>query len=219
VAAGALIVTLALALWLGRGSSQAEAVAKPSASAAPSSGTPANLGEAASPGQRPRVLVPRDHGEPRELAEPTGVVAQVPLFGPTSLGGEPSAGHEKRTLARLEPNQAFDAPAPRAPSKPSRAAEFSSGRLHLPTIHRLRLDQPGTGLRGERTPTGFDVIIPGRRTLESGTAIARRDRRIAKVSTSNGSDGARVSFRFRSEIPAYKVRLKNDYVEFFISAP
>jgi hypothetical protein len=89
----------------------------------------------------------------------------------------------------------------------------------LPTVYRLRLDEPGAALRGERTPTGFDVIIPGRKTMESGTAIARRDSRIAKVSTKNGSDGARVSFRFRSDIPAYKVRLRNDFVEFFISAP
>jgi hypothetical protein len=61
------------------------------------------------------------------------------------------------------------------------------------------------------------VLIPGRKTLESGTAIARRDSRIAKVSTKNDSEGARISFRFRSDIPAYKVRLRNDFVEFFIS--
>lgn len=53
--------------------------------------------------------------------------------------------------------------------------------------------------------------------MESGTAIARRDPRIAKVSTKNGSDGTRISFRFRSGIPGYKVRLRKDYVEFFIS--
>jgi hypothetical protein len=38
------------------------------------------------------------------------------------------------------------------------------------------------------------------------------------VTTKNGTDGTRVSFRFRSDIPAYKVRLKQDFVEFFISS-
>jgi hypothetical protein len=159
------------------------------------------------------------------VAEPAGVVAQVPLFGPTSLDPTPARGAsaarnvpERRALSRAQSNAgAFEAPAPSSRSKPKPSAEFTSGRLHLPTVHRLRLDEPGSTLRGERTPTGFDVIIPGRKTMESGTAIARRDSRIAKVSTKNGSDGARVSFRFRSDIPAYKVRLRNDFVEFFIS--
>ncbi|HTV25946.1 MAG TPA: hypothetical protein VMG12_44920, partial [Polyangiaceae bacterium] len=130
----------------------------------------------------------------------------------------PRATSERRALARVEPS-AFDAPAPSSRTKPKASAEFTSGRLKLPTVYRLRLDEPGSGLRGERTPTGFDVIIPGRKTMESATAISKRDARIAKVTTKNGSEGARVSFRFRSDIPAYKVRLRNDFVEFFISAP
>jgi hypothetical protein len=47
---------------------------------------------------------------------------------------------------------------------------------------------------------------------------SKRDPRIAKVTTKNGADGTRVSFRFRSDIPPYKVRLKQDFVEFFISS-
>ena len=111
-----------------------------------------------------------------------------------------------------------DAPAPKAPSKRVASTEFGQGRMHLPIVYRLRLNKPGEGLRGERTPTGFDVFIPGRKTMESGTAISRRDDRIAKVVTRNGTEGARVSFRFRGPIPAYKVRLRKDFVEFFISS-
>jgi hypothetical protein len=172
------------------------------------------------------LLVPPD-GEPEDIAEPEGVVAQVPLFGPTSISPAASKAApaparpalEQRALARREPAEpAFDQPsASSGRAKTKAPAEFGSGRLHLPIIHRLRLDQPGASLRGERTPTGFDVIIPGRKVMESGTAIAHRDPRIAKVSTKNGSDGTRVSFRFRSSIPGYKVRLRKDYVEFFIS--
>jgi PilZ domain len=96
--------------------------------------------------------------------------------------------------------------------------EFGQGRLHLPVIYRLRLDDVGGTLRGERTATGFEISIPGRRVMESGASIPRRDPRIAKVSTHNGSQGTRVSFRFRETIPAYKVRLRKDVVEFWISS-
>jgi len=98
------------------------------------------------------------------------------------------------------------------------ADEFGQGRLHLPVIYRLRLDDAGGMLRGERTPTGFEITIPGRRMLDSGASITRRDPRIAKVSTHNNAQGTRVSFRFRETIPAYKVRIRKDIVEFWISS-
>jgi PilZ domain-containing protein len=233
---GAIVLGAAAATWIGRASPRADAAAAPptpaavapAATAAPGAPAPVIIEEMATPpSQRPRVLVPADDGEPDDVAEPAGVVAQVPLFGPTSLDPAPVRGArssttraapERRALARAQSNAgAFEAPATSSRSKAKASPEFTSGRLHLPTVYRLRLDEPGASMRGERTPTGFDVIIPGRKTMESGTAIARRDSRIAKVSTRNGSDGARVSFRFRSDIPAYKVRLRNDFVEFFIS--
>jgi hypothetical protein len=231
LAAGAIVIGAAAATYIGRATPRVEP-AKPApamvapASTAPASPAPVIIEETPpEPSQRPRLLVPPDDGEPADVAEPVGVVAQVPLFGPTSLDPAPARGAsaartapERRALSRARSNAgAFDAPAASSRSKPKASVEFTSGRLHLPTVYRLRLDEPGAALRGERTPTGFDVIIPGRKTMESGTAIARRDSRIAKVSTKNGSEGARVSFRFRSDIPAYKVRLRNDFVEFFIS--
>jgi hypothetical protein len=84
-------------------------------------------------------------------------------------------------------------------------------------IYRLRLDDVGGTLRGERTATGFEINIPGRRLLDSGANITRRDPRIAKVSTHNTSQGTRVSVRFRETIPGYKVRLRKDVLEFWIS--
>jgi hypothetical protein len=237
---GGALLGVALAgtcLGLGRGTSGAESSLKPAAAVqpapvlqtspvdtAPAEATPAS-------GQRPRILLPPEEGEPEDVAEPGGVVAQVPLFGPTSLepagapelvspARTPRERIEKRALARVKPaGDAFE-PAPRAAPrrKPATPPEFRSGRLELPIVHRLRLDQPADNLRGERTPTGFDVIVPGRKTMESGNAIARRDHRIAKVTTRNGSEGTRVSFRFRSDIPAYKVRLRKDYIEFFLSS-
>jgi len=105
----------------------------------------------------------------------------------------------------------------RAPGSSSNGDEFGQGRLQRPVIYRLRLDDVGGTLRGERTATGFEISVPGRRLLDSGASITRRDPRIAKISTQNGSQGTRVSFRFRETIPAYKVRLRKDVLEFWIS--
>jgi hypothetical protein len=183
------------------------------------------------PSERPRLLVPPEE-EPIDDGEPSAALAQslsMQVASSEPVSDAPAAGvrlpPERRALARAVTNESlFQArPAPRKKATPAPApapavTEFASGRLRLPVIHRLRLDHPAQGLRGERTPTGFDVVIPGRKTLESGSAISRRDPRFAKVSTKNGADGAHVSFRFRSSVPGYKVRLRKDYVEIFISA-
>lgn len=227
------VVIVGAWLGLGRGAATVADPGTPAATAAQPAAVQAPPADAVTPdppAQRPRVLLPPEEGEPEDVAEPTGVVAQVPLFGPTSLGPASAperatsargaiATIEKRALARAKPaGDDFEPPRPAARRKPAAPPEFRSGRLELPIVHRLRLDRPGQSLRGERTATGFDVIVPGRKTMESANTIARRDHRIAKVTTRNGAEGARVSFRFRSDIPAYKVRLRNDYIEFFISS-
>ncbi|MFO7177623.1 MAG: PilZ domain-containing protein [Pseudomonadota bacterium] len=96
---------------------------------------------------------------------------------------------------------------------------FGRGRLHEPTIHRIRLDGPGTELRGTAEPTGFTVLVSGRKAMEPAGPIAKRDSRIAKSVALNGPEGTKISFRFKGTPPAYRVRLRNDYVEFLISAP
>jgi hypothetical protein len=80
----------------------------------------------------------------------------------------------------------------------------------------LRLDAPGDRLQGSITQSGFQVIIPERKVMESGAQIAERDKRIVKVQTKNATSGAQVTFQFRNNVPAYRVRLRKDYVEFLL---
>src|SRR5690606_8501835 len=106
------------------------------------------------------------------------------------------------------------AAAPAADVKP-----WGRGKLHLPTIHRIRLDGPGAQLAGAMEATGFTVVIPSRKAMEEGRSIEKRDKRIAQVKASNTDRGASITFKFRGPVPAYRVRLRKDFVEFFISAP
>ncbi|MEO7036179.1 MAG: PilZ domain-containing protein [Polyangiaceae bacterium] len=94
---------------------------------------------------------------------------------------------------------------------------WGKGKLHSPTIYRLRLDGPGGKLQGATLPTGFTVLVPGHKVMEQGASIAKRDSRIASVHTVNRTAGAEVAFHFRDGIPAYRVRLRHDYVEILIS--
>jgi hypothetical protein len=161
------------------------------------------------------------------------IVAEVPLFGPKAMAtAEPAplASPEEVDTAQIErlaaaaavEDETWEDDKPEAPAPEASAADvkpWGRGKLHLPTIHRIRLDGPGGQIAGAVEATGFTVVIPGRKAMEEGRAIEKRDKRIAQVKASNTDRGASITFKFRGSVPAYRVRLRKDFVEFFISAP
>jgi hypothetical protein len=78
------------------------------------------------------------------------------------------------------------------------------------------LDAPGDALQGSLQPTGFTVVVPQRKVMEQGAGIAKRDPRIARVRTVNTPNGAQITFQFKDGVPAYRTRLRRDYIEFLI---
>lgn len=158
------------------------------------------------------------------------VIAEVPLFGPKAMAtAEPAplapadevdtAQVERLAAAAAVEDQTWAEEKEPAAAAPADVKPWGRGRLHLPTIHRIRLDGPGAQLAGAMEATGFTVVIPGRKAMEEGRSIEKRDKRIAQVKASNTDRGASITFRFRGSVPAYRVRLRKDFVEFFISAP
>lgn len=167
------------------------------------------------------------------------VTANVPLFGPQALATTeaapltPAPQHiidelsmaKDQTFARpvvpqlgkAEPTEQGSAEADDTAATGGDTV-FQVGRMHLPIVHRLRLDAEGSALQGSKTPSGFSVLVPGRKVMESGATIAKRDDRILSVNVKNTPAGGTVVFRFRKDIPGYKARLRNDYVEFFINS-
>jgi hypothetical protein len=180
-----------------------------------------------------------------ETSPKSSIVADVPLFGPTPMATmEPAplgpsqdtqAGDDEDEEARekaeaqksLVADERFEKPQATPPPVATRqktpasndVKPWGNGRMHLPTIYRLRLSEPGASLQGNATSTGFVVKLPGRKVMESARAIEQRDRRIARVRIKNGPAGAEVAFQFKSGVPSYRVRLRKDFVEFLISAP
>jgi hypothetical protein len=103
--------------------------------------------------------------------------------------------------------------------RPEDVPAWGKGKLHAPTIHRLRLDGPGAALHGVADATGFTVLVPGRKLMEQGDAIIKRDPRVGRARTTNTPGGAQLRITFRETLPGYRVRLRRDYIELLISAP
>jgi hypothetical protein len=180
-----------------------------------------------------------------EPAQGGGISADVPLFGPTPMatmeaaplgpapvddavpaaaGAAPPADEEaaeKAAAAASVEDESWQGPAAaqKSTARPEDVEPWGRGRMDTPTIHRLRLDGAGAAIQGAITPTGFSVVIPGRKVMETGGGIEKRDQRIAKVRIKNATSGAHVSFQFKDGVPGYRVRLRRDYVEFLVSAP
>jgi hypothetical protein len=175
------------------------------------------------------------------------LVANVPLFGPTPMATlEPapleaapvlppansadlSAEAEQAPAPPVPepvpvakaagiPDEVFEEPAQPDEPKPEDVKPWGRGKLNTPVVHRLRLDGPGMAIQGSVTGNGFSVVIPGRKVMESGDAILKRDKRLLRVSSKNSGAGAQVTFSFKDGVPGYRVRLRRDFVEILISA-
>jgi hypothetical protein len=179
------------------------------------------------------AVLPRQPLNTEEQLRPDtfGMVANVPLFGPTQMATtEPTPDGEER-VAQVAPRRsgvdevslAKDESFSDKPVTPAQAAAaqankaFQVGRLSEPVVHRLRLDAPAESLSGEKTANGFSVLVPGRKVMENGAGIVNADARVSQVNVKNSPAGAKVTFRFGKEVSGYKARLRNDYLEFFLN--
>lgn len=187
------------------------------------------------------AAAPAAAAPPAALSEQNGVVsAEVPLFGPTPMATmEPAPlappptpeaaaieaaerAEARASVSPSAPDESFPDEAPKgkkAAKKPEDVAPWGRGKVVTPVIHRLRLDAPGDALQGSLQPTGFTVVVPQRKVMEQGAGIAKRDPRIARVRTVNTPNGAQITFQFKDGTPAYRTRLRRDFVEFLIGAP
>ncbi len=179
---------------------------------------------------------------PNALTEANGVVsADVPLFGatpmatmePAPLAPPPSSAASEEAAEKAEAKASVSAAAhdesfteesdsksakAKASAKPEDVAPWGRGKVTNPVIHRLRLDSAGEALQGSLQPTGFTVVVPNRKVMEQGAAIAKRDPRIARVRTVNTPNGAQITFQFKDGVPAYRARLRRDFIEILVGA-
>lgn len=187
------------------------------------------------------VAAPAAEPAPNALSEANGVVsADVPLFGatpmatmePAPLAPLPGADASEEAAEKAEAKASVTAMADdesfpdedkagksKSSKKPEDVAPWGHGKVVNPVIHRLRLDSAGDALQGSLQPTGFTVVVPNRKVMEKGDSISKRDPRIARIRTVNTPNGGQVTIQFKDGVPAYKTRLRRDFIEFLIGAP
>jgi hypothetical protein len=142
-------------------------------------------------------------------AEVPAVTANAPMSAPTApatpinrtlaFGGSPSFGDASEPPAASRSSDADNA------KSRGKAAPFGHGKLEHALVFRIKTDGTIGDLHGVRTSGGFTLTLPGRKTLETGAALAARDPRIAKVSVANNAKGSELTFHFKGGVPAYLV--------------
>jgi len=173
----------------------------------------------------------------------SGLTAQVPLFGPTTMATLERApvgvastetavdvAVREQALAKATAvavaggvdaakiSEEPSAEASEQPSaKPEDVAPFGHGKMKDPILYRLKLDAPGEALKGTSSGKGFAVTIPGRKLLESPKGFVKRDPRFEKIFANSSADGAKLTWQFKHDAPAFRVRLRKSNIEILIS--
>jgi hypothetical protein len=173
----------------------------------------------------------------KKPAAPAPLASAPPTENAAAAGGAGIIGAPNITMPaatiNASPNglQSMDpavaAPPPGAPApmtdatdghdkhgKHGKVAPFGNGSVatHANLLH-IKMDGPIDKINGAQTPTGFNVTVPGRRSLEAAGPLAQRDARIASLRVSNETSGAELNMTFKDGVPTYQVRAKGDTLE------
>ncbi len=105
----------------------------------------------------------------------------------------------------------------RAHKKAVHVTPFGNGAVGHANVLHLKMDGMIEKIEGAPTPTGFNVVIPDRRSLEAAAPLAARDSRIAAIRVTNESNGAELAVSFKDGVPNYQVRAKGDSLEILLA--
>lgn len=156
--------------------------------------------------------------EPAPLIPPPGAssaqtsIAEREMAAAKAATAEVAPGNESASEEANDTDKSSD-----PPTKPEDVAPWGKGKMRDPVIYRVKLDGPGTAIQGRSFSKGFSVIIPSRKTLESPSGYAKQDSRLEKVNAINFEGGVKILWRFKEDVPGYRVRLRKNSVEFLIS--
>jgi len=134
-------------------------------------------------------------------AAPPGAIATLPA-DPAALAPSQNAG----TSPAFDDGDSSKA----SHKKHAHVTPFANGPVHHGNVLHLKMDGPIDSLEGAQQPTGFEVKIPGRKSLEAAGPLAARDSRIAAIKISNDAAGAELTLAFKDGVPNYQVSAKGD---------
>ncbi len=148
--------------------------------------------------------------------------AETPLNAPPSVLAPVTTTNGSASTAttagasEVGSNDVLDEPSERG-HRAAHVAPFSNGAVSHGNVLRIKMDGAIEKIEGDSQPTGFTVVIPGRRSLEPAAPLAARDSRIASIRVTNDGPGAELTLAFKDGVPNYLVRAKNDTLEIVLA--
>ena len=96
---------------------------------------------------------------------------------------------------------------------------FGHGNVTGGKVLKFKMDGNIGRIQGASQPTGFTVVIPGHKSLTSGPAAMKQDKRIAQMKVANDPGGVEMNVTFKDGVPPYLVRANKDVLEVVLGAP
>jgi hypothetical protein len=103
------------------------------------------------------------------------------------------------------------------PGKPGKATPFGNGPVSHGNVLKLKMDGLVGRIQGASQPSGFTVVIPGRKSIDSAAPLAAKDPRIAAIRVSNEPAGAELTVTFKDGVPNYQVKAHGDTLELHLA--
>lgn len=141
-------------------------------------------------------------------------MGDVPLFGPTPLSTTeqvipPAPASAAAQADVAEEEETDDGKA----AKKDLVREWGNGEVEKPRVLKVRMDGPVAGFSASEVEGGFDIVVPGRKSLSTSTALVRKDKRISSLDVIPREDVTEINVRFKGEPPPYLVKVRSDRVE------
>ena len=108
---------------------------------------------------------------------------------------------------------------PSMAGKPGKAVPFGNGPVSHGNVLKIKMDGPVGSIQGASQPSGFTVVLPGRKSLDAAGPLASKDPRIAAIRISNETGGAELSVTFKDGVPNYQVKAHGDTLEMHLAKP
>jgi hypothetical protein len=101
--------------------------------------------------------------------------------------------------------------------KPGKVTPFGNGPVAHGNVIKLKMDGMVGRIQGASQPSGFTVVIPGRKSLDAAGPLASKDPRIAAIRVSNEAAGAELTVTFKDGVPNYQVKAHGDTLEMHLA--
>lgn len=101
--------------------------------------------------------------------------------------------------------------------KHGRPTPFGNGPVSRGNVLKMKMDGVVGRIQGASQPSGFTVVIPGRKSLDAAGPLAAKDPRIAAIRVSNEPTGAELTVTFKDGVPNYQVKARGDMLEMHLA--